>query len=81
LERISAAIQAELGFGLPASKAICRTAHSASSRPAIMLGERAALMFRNAGRNLQVYRSAMPIAEPFGSTGFGHAHFKQRSGR
>jgi hypothetical protein len=46
-----------------------------------MLGERAALMFRNAGRNLQVYRSAMPIAEPFGSTRFGHVHFKQRSGR
>jgi hypothetical protein len=40
---------------------------------AITLGDRAASMFRNAGRNQQVYRSAMPISEPFGSTGVGYA--------
>ena len=34
---------------------------------AITLRDRAALMFRNAGRNQQVCRSPMPISELFGS--------------
>jgi len=46
-----------------------------------MLGDHAALMFRSTGSNRQVYRSAMPIAEPFGSTGLGDARFKELSGR